>query len=401
MRVLLVSQEFPPETGWGGIGTYVDEISRSLSASGVEVHVLSVAPEQPATTRKSGDVTIHRFPLPEIRGPGRLMPEAWRRIWLPAVVARCVTRLNIRPDVIECPDWNAEGLFLALKRATPLVVRLHSSASQLFHFTGQGQRGFGVDGRLAASLEAAAIRRANVVVSSSSNLAEMSPRIGLREEALHAVQTPMPLPPASPFRESRNPRVTCVGRLEPRKAPEVLLRAAPKVLEAVPGARFTFVGRDGVAAGAPSSAGWLRREAERLGISESVEVLGQVERERVAEVLDHSVVCVFPSHWEAAPNAVAEASAMGRPVVVSDIPPFREVVQDRITGRIMPSREPCEWATALIEILRDQLGAQAMGAAASAHIARICDPSLIARQTIAGYEHAIERWQQGARAARR
>ena len=44
MKVLFVSQELPPETGWGGIGTYVSMISRALAERGVEVHVLSVAP---------------------------------------------------------------------------------------------------------------------------------------------------------------------------------------------------------------------------------------------------------------------------------------------------------------------------------------------------------------------
>src|SRR5947207_919519 len=48
MRTLFVSQELPPETGWGGIGTYVDVLSEALARKSVEVHVLSVVEGQTA-----------------------------------------------------------------------------------------------------------------------------------------------------------------------------------------------------------------------------------------------------------------------------------------------------------------------------------------------------------------
>src|SRR5436305_3003019 len=83
MRVLLVSQEMPPETGWGGIGTYVNTISRALAAKGADVHVLSVVEGQAASRRESAGVTVHRRPLPVVRRPARIAPQAWRRFWLP------------------------------------------------------------------------------------------------------------------------------------------------------------------------------------------------------------------------------------------------------------------------------------------------------------------------------
>src|SRR5438874_8032908 len=117
MRVLFVSQEFPPETGWGGIGTYVDVISEALASKGVDVHVLSVVDGQPPSRKEIAGVTIHRCTLPRVRGSGRLPPETWRRIWLPATVARLVKKLALAPNVIECPEWSAEGLLLALRGA--------------------------------------------------------------------------------------------------------------------------------------------------------------------------------------------------------------------------------------------------------------------------------------------
>ena len=108
MRVLFVSQEVPPDTAWGGIGTYVDVLGEALAASGVEVHVMSVVDGQRESKIETAGVTVHRFALPRVRGPGRIAPESWRRIWLPIAVARLIERLGVAPTVVEAPEWNAE-----------------------------------------------------------------------------------------------------------------------------------------------------------------------------------------------------------------------------------------------------------------------------------------------------
>ena len=401
MRLLLVSQEVPPETGWGGIGTYVDVLSAAIASKGVEVDVLSVVDGQPATRNESGGVTVHRQPLPRLRGAGRLPPEAWKRVWLPITVARLIRRLDLNPTVVECPEWSAEGLALALRRGVPLVVRLHSSARQLFPYTNQGREWRGLDGSLSASLEELSARWANVVVSTRSNLDEVAVQMRLDDRALHAIPYPVRLPPLEPMPNAGSPRVTFVGRLEPRKAPDVVLAAAPKVLAAVPDARFVFVGRDAIAPGTRPSTMWLQREAERLGVAHAVELTGQLDAEGVADQLRRATVCAFPSRWESFGNVVAEASATGRPVVAAAIPPFRELVADGETGRIVPGEDIDEWAAALIELLSDHARAGAMGQAGAARVAGIADPGRVAELALAAHEHAIERFRRGERAGMR
>jgi glycosyltransferase involved in cell wall biosynthesis len=399
MKVLLVSQEMPPETAWGGIGTYVDVVSEALAASGVDVHVLSAVDGQPESTSKRGDVTVHRFALPRAQRPARYAPESWRRIVLGLTVARLTRSLPFVPSVVECPEWMAEGLGLALRGSLPLVVRLHSCARQLFPFTRQGTQCRGLDGRLAARLEEVSARRANIVVSTRSNLDEVSGWMRLDPRALHAIPYPVRMPPVAPMPNSgAPPRITFVGRLEPRKGPEILLRAAPKVLAGVPEARFVFVGRDAVAPGAPPSATWLRAEAERLRVAHAVELTGQLDREGVAAELRRATVCAFPSRWESFGNVVAEASAVGRPVVVSPIPPFRELVGDRVTGRIASLEDSDQWAAALLDVLADRARARAMGEEGARRIRAISDPARVAALAHGSHEHAIERWRKGERA---
>ncbi len=51
---------------------------------------------------------------------------------------------------------------------------------------------------------------------------------------------------------------------------------------------------------------------------------------------------------------LAEASSVGRPVVASPIPPFKELVEDGVTGRLAPLEDTGAWAQALLEILSDR-----------------------------------------------
>ena len=391
----------PPQTAWGGIGTYVDVLGEALAARGHDVHVLSVVRGQPATVTKRGEITVHRFALPQTQDPSRRLPESWKRILTGVSVARIVRAQALQSDVVECPEWMAEGLILGLRPAQPLVVRLHSSARQIFPHSGQGQFCRGLDGRLAMRLEDASARRANVVISTRSNLDDVAGPLRLNDRALHAIPYPVRLPPLHPLDSDSPPRVTFVGRLEPRKAPEVLLRAAPKVLSEVPDARFVFVGRDVMPDGSVSSSAWLRKEARRLGIEQSVELTGQLDRSGVEVELARATVCAFPSRWESFGNVVAEASAVGRPVVATPIPPFRELITEGVTGRLVPEEDSDGWAQALTAYLTDRTLARRTGQAGASHVAGISEPSRVAELTLAAYADASERWRQGRRAGER
>jgi glycosyltransferase involved in cell wall biosynthesis len=400
VRTLIVSQEIPPETDWGGIGTYVDVLSEALAAKGHEVHLLSVVHDQPPSRTTRGGVTVHRFPIPPAHRPGHYLPETWRRLQLAVSVARLVPRLRIAPEVVECPEWMAEGLVLGFNRRLPLVVRLHSSARQLFPHTGQGSFARGLDGRLAARLEDTSARRAHAVISTRSNLDEVVVPLGLDERATYAIPVPVRLPSLRELRTEAPARVAFIGRLEPRKGPEVLLRAIPEVLADVPECSFAFIGRDVMEPGSPSSSQALRREAEKLGIAHAIEFTGQLDRSNVDAELERATVCVFPSRWESFGNAVAEASAVGRPVVASPIAPFQELIRDGVTGRLVPIEDTSGWARAVIELLRDRPWAREMGCAAARHVAQISEPARAADLTLLAYRNARTRWRRGERAGR-
>lgn len=392
MRVLFVSQEYPPETGWGGIGTYVGILAEALSARGADVHVLSSVPGQATATTNDGGVTVHRLSQIRVPGVGRAthLPETTRRLWTAMAALR---RSNIaNPDVIEAPEWQAEGLGLALRNRAPLVVRLHSAARQLFPYTGQGRGLRGLDGTLTARLEELSIRRAVLVTGTRSALDEMRPHLRLAEAQTRTIGIPVRLP-EPPVRAERSGQVLFVGRLEPRKAPEVLLHAVPAILAQVPDATFAFAGADGVQAGAPASSAWLRAEARRLGVDHAVRFLGPLSSEAVQREMRLAAVCAAPSRWESFGYVVAEAGAAGTPVVTSDIAAFADLVDNGRTGLRLGSEAPEQWAQSIVALLTDRARARAMGMRATQHVRALCDPLIIADATLTAYREAIERFE--------
>lgn len=121
--------------------------------------------------------------------------------------------------------------------------------------------------------------------------------------------------PAAP--SARVFRVVSVGRLEAVKDPLTLLAAFAAVAD--PRSRLKLTG-------AGSLAQEVEREAEALGLGDRVETTGLVPRDDVFAIYASSDLFVSVSHGEGLPVAVMEAMAAGLPVVLSDIPPHRELV---------------------------------------------------------------------------
>ncbi|HEX4010890.1 MAG TPA: glycosyltransferase family 4 protein [Solirubrobacteraceae bacterium] len=397
MRVLLTSQEMPPDTGWGGIGTYVATLAPALSQAGAEVRVLSVVRGQAPSDTQTDGVIVHRRPLRRPPGIGRAtrLPQAWERLSLAAAVDREVRRLDFGPDVLEAPEWRAEGLVVAARRTAPVIVRLHSAAAQLFAYSGRA----GPDARLSIALERRAVRTADMVVSTRSNLADVAAAPGGRDLVARPIGLPVTVPePAGELPPT--PRVTFIGRLERRKGPETLVAAARAVLDEIPTARFTFVGADtGLAPGSYQE--MLASEARRLEVAHAVEFLGHRSHPEAMSEVRRSWVCAFPARHETFGYGPAEAAAAGRAVIASPIPPFRSLFGDDGAARLVPLHDVGAWAAAIVDLLGDPAEARRQAAAGRERVLAECAPALIAAQMLDAYEAARHRAHSTNRSGRR
>jgi L-malate glycosyltransferase len=156
--------------------------------------------------------------------------------------------------------------------------------------------------------------------------------------------------------------LTAVCSLIRRKGVDVLLRALAHVRDARPGIgiRLLLVG-DG------PQREELEALAMSLGLAGHVQFLGR--RTDVAAILSYTTdIALSAAREEALPLNVLEAGFFGLPMVVSDIPPHREIVQHGRTGLIAPADSAKEFATAIIALLGDRATRQRLGRTARDHI---------------------------------
>jgi glycosyltransferase involved in cell wall biosynthesis len=155
------------------------------------------------------------------------------------------------------------------------------------------------------------------------------------------------LPPDGPI-------VGVVARLEPEKGHPTLLEAWPSVLAAVPDATLLVVGE-----GSRREA--LQVMAIELGVADRVVFTGR--RDDVPAVTAALDVAVLPSYREALGLTILEAMALSRPVVASNVGGIPEMIEDGVTGLLVPPHDPDALAAAIVRLLRDHPLADTLGRA--------------------------------------
>ncbi|EID16419.1 putative glycosyltransferase [Mycobacterium xenopi RIVM700367] len=197
--------------------------------------------------------------------------------------------------------------------------------------------------------------------------------------------------------------VAFVGRIQPLKGPDILLRAAAKL----PRVRI-------VVAGGPSGSGLaapdgLVRLADELGISARVRFLPPQDREELARLFQAADLVAVPSYSESFGLVAVEAQACGTPVVAAAVGGLPVAVRDGISGTLVAGHDVDRWADAIDELLRLGAGprAWAMSHSAVRHAARFSwentvDALLASyRRAISEFGRARRRRVRGLAAARR
>ncbi|TGD89379.1 D-inositol-3-phosphate glycosyltransferase [Mycolicibacterium sp. CH28] len=153
--------------------------------------------------------------------------------------------------------------------------------------------------------------------------------------------------------------VAFVGRIQPLKAPDVLLRAAAKL----PDVRVLVAGGpSGTGLAAPDA---LVALAAELGISDRVTFLPPQSRDQLVTVYRAVDMVAVPSYSESFGLVAVEAQSCGTPVVAAAVGGLPVAVADGVSGSLVPNHEAGQWADAIADLLeRDPVG---LSRAAVAH----------------------------------
>jgi len=137
-----------------------------------------------------------------------------------------------------------------------------------------------------------------------------------------------------------------IARLSPEKDVDTFLQACQRVLVRIPRAQFVIAG-DG------PERSRLTDLSRRLGIEEAVTFAGAFAKEDLPEIMAELDIVALSSMYEGLPVALLEAMAFGKPVVATAVGGVPEVVEDGVTGFLVPPHSPDALADALCHLIGD------------------------------------------------
>jgi glycosyltransferase involved in cell wall biosynthesis len=273
-------------------------------------------------------------------------------------------------DVVEGPDWLAEAALLPRRCA-----RLHTRHVHGGHRTLREHGGWAANRqhRLAELFEAWDLRRADLITA-ASHLSCYLPD-GTRVTPREPVRVTMPVRAMRTTPPPAQPVVTLVGRVEPRKGPDLLVEAAGLLGDVI----VRLVGAEH----SPAYTAQLRRRAADLGVS--LDILAPQPMGAMEELLLASRVVAVPSRYEPFSMVALEALATGRAVVLSDACGAAEVLGPEHGARVFPAGD----VPSLAEQLRAQLDEPLVGQAGRDHVRAHHSPLAAARSKLDAWEGAL------------
>ena len=270
-------------------------------------------------------------------------------------------------------DREATAVMRRHRRAGPVVLTEHlprTNASDASLLPGDRRTpGAGVAKTLFKRLQYAAADR--VVAVGVSSGAFIARRWRLPASRIAVVHNGLPPERHAPLPPAEGRRLVVIGTLNVQKGQDVLIEALRRARTPW---QATLVGE-----------GPQRLEYERLAAGLPVRFAGWQD-DPAAVVTGCSLVCM-PSRWESFPYAALEAGLWARPLLAARVDGPDEIVEDGVTGVLVPPEDPTPLAAALDRLAEDSDGLGAMGARARERVATRYTLRAMLRETAEVYAH--------------
>jgi D-inositol-3-phosphate glycosyltransferase len=383
-RIAMVSMHSSPAaqpgTGdSGGMNVAILGIAAELAIRGVEVELLTRATAAPATTSLLPGVLLRELEA----GPTGPMPKAG----LAAVVdefGEAVARLarTGRYDLMHAHYWlsGIAVLPVALELGLPLVQSFHTLAAMKDRLAAPGTPPEPEQRRRSEMYLAA---QANaIIVGSTAEASEVIDLVGAPADRTWVIPPGVDLALFAP-RDAATRRairerlrlpperslVVIAGRVQPLKGHELAIAAIAELRSRrrTP-PLLVIVGE--VTPGEHDFAAALLALARESGVAEDVTFVGALDRESLADLLASATVTIVPSFSETFGLVALESAAAGTPVIAFRVGGLLDAVEDRVSGLLLSTRAPADWADAIGLMLDDEELRASMGHAARAHAGR-------------------------------
>lgn len=400
MNICLVSQDYPPETARGGIGTQTWNKARSLAHLGHSVHVLSCAAGEGPDLRTEieNGITVHRM-VPPSQERGEEFPvynSATYWLGYTWCVLRQINKLmrSTAFDVVDFAEYGAEGYAYQLDRTpwnwVPVIVQLHAPLAMLARHVGWPEEDSDFY-QVGAFMEGFSIRLADGLMACSANIADFAasfyavPRESI--DVIHCgVDAEAFRPLGGDVPASARPTVLFVGNIAANKGVETALEGVLRLRSKYPNIRLQIVGKCD-----DELEEELVGKARAAGAGPNVEFHGFVDRARLPEFYSRAHVFCSPAQYEGGvANVYIEAMASGCPVLASTAGAAGEAVVDGETGILVPPLDPGAVAAALDLILGNESLRRRMGKAGRKRVEDYFAMDKYILRVLAAYRKSID-----------
>ena len=340
MHLVYLCNEYPPLRG--GIGTFTATIGRAMVARGHRVTVVGLYDVPRESEENDQGVRVVRVPHGRMRGANLVV----NRIRLQRTLQRISRDRAI--DLIEGP----ENSFALLPRAAvaPRVIRMHGGHRFFRVTTGYRPQMW------KSVLESRSLQCAEYLCAVSRFVADTTRRLlPLGGRHIEVIPNPVDVRQFRPRPEvpEEDGLILFIGAVREKKGAMQLVQAMPEIVRAVPHARLWLVGQDVIE---PKYGGSFTAHLRTLipeHIRSRVVFKGPMDHGQLADLIASASVCVYPSHSEAMPIAWLEGMACGKAVVVSQLCPGPELVEDGVSGLFCDPRDRSSIAQSVVRALRD------------------------------------------------
>ena len=388
----------------GGMNVYVVESAIKMASSGVKVDIFTRAgsPDLPESVEIADGVTVRHL--------GAASHNSLTKEELPSQVAALTSDMmhvlakfpSNYYDIIHSHYWLSGqlGWMVAEQTGIPLVHTMHTMAKVKNQNLALGEspepqtRAIGEEQvvqaatALIANTDAEAAALVSLYDACPDNVFVVPPGVDLgrftqgagkaaAREKLKIAQDAM--------------MIAFVGRIQPHKGPDVLIRAAAEMVLHSPflRAKLAIVIVGGVSGSKKDELDKLQQLSASLAISDLVHFIPPVARENLPDWYRAADLVCVPSYSESFGLVALEAQACGTPVVATAVGGLRTAVADGISGSLVDGHDPRAWSAVMSRLLMDPARRVLLSMGAIGHASHF-GWDVTARRTLEIYDWAID-----------
>jgi D-inositol-3-phosphate glycosyltransferase len=399
----------------GGMNVYVRELSRQLGRRGYLVDNFTRSESASVPHILDTDLGPNVRVIHVVAGPEEHVTkaDAWRYVEeFEANVLAFMASEGLSYDLYHSHYWISGRVAcrLAVRKPAPIIHMFHTLGVMKDLSAGDGHVAELADRR---SVEQEVAQFADTIVAGSDlDRQHVVRHYGASPTKVHVIPPGVDLELFRPIpsqeaarRVGRDPRhrmILFVGRPDPVKGLDTLLRAMALVVRAEPTLRenacLCVVGGDKTDDPAAMDAERSRIEQLRheLGLRNVVVFHGTVSQDELPYYYSAAQVLVVPSRYESFGMVALEAMACGTPVIASDVGGLSSLVRDGRTGFLVPDGDPRALADRLLPLLRDPVLRRELGYHGIATAEAYSWPTIAERIELE-YEELWREWGRSAR----